>query len=419
MTHSVLLVAVAGLVTLALRAAPFLVLSGERKTPEFISYLGRVLPSAVMGMLVIYCLRNLGFEELSLWLPQLLCCGVVVLVHVLKRSTLLSILSGILAVIMIIATVFVGMFDNTVALFVANTFWELENEDPNAVYYKEDFASQEDRVAKGYELVKQVEGEGAALLYNENGALPLDKGASVSLFSTSSVNIVYGGTGSANVDSTKADTLKSALEKAEFKVNTTLWDFYLTGDGSQFVRDSGGFTSSAAVGEAPVDAYTEDVLGSVKSYGDAAIVTLSRVGGEGADLEFITTNYLALDDNEKAMMQMLKDLKDKGDIKKIIVLINSSNPLQVDFMKNNEYSVDSVLWIGGVGISGINAVADILAGDINPSGGLVDTYCYDNYSSPAMKNFIPTVYEGYTEGVIPANASTYMIYKEGIYVGYK
>ncbi|MBQ4651797.1 MAG: AzlD domain-containing protein [Oscillospiraceae bacterium] len=94
MTHSVLLVAVAGLVTLALRAAPFLILGGERKTPEFISYLGRVLPSAVMGMLVIYCLRNVSFAAVSNWLPQLLCCGVVVLVHVLKRSTLLSIVCG-------------------------------------------------------------------------------------------------------------------------------------------------------------------------------------------------------------------------------------------------------------------------------------------------------------------------------------
>lgn len=106
MTHSVLLVAVAGLVTLALRVAPFLVLSGERKTPEFISYLGRVLPSAVMGMLVIYCLRNLDFAELSLWLPQLLCCGVVVLVHVLKRSTLLSILSGTVCYMLLVQHVF-------------------------------------------------------------------------------------------------------------------------------------------------------------------------------------------------------------------------------------------------------------------------------------------------------------------------
>ena len=327
--------------------------------------------------------------------------------------------SGVLAVILIVATVFVGMFDNTVALFVGDTFWKLENEDPNAVYYESDFANEEERVARGYELVKQVEGEGAALLTNENGALPLGKDVNVSLFSTSSVNFVYGGTGSANVDSSKSDNLKSALEKAGINVNQSLWDFYLTGEGSAYVRDGGGFTSGAAVGEAPWSAYTPEVLDSVASYGDAAIVTLSRVGGEGVDLNFQTVNYLELDETEKEMMSNLAQLKADGVIKKIIVLVNSSNPLELDFLKNNEYSVDATLWVGGVGVTGINAVAEILAGDINPSGSLVDTYCYDNYSSPAMKNFVPTTYEGYAEGIIPENASTYMIYQEGIYVGYK
>ncbi len=333
--------------------------------------------------------------------------------------SILTTISGVLAVILVIAAVVVSMFDNTIALFFKDTFWRLKNEDPNAIYYESDFATDEERIKKGYELVKQVEAEGAALLMNNNNALPLGKNANVSLFSTSSVSIVYGGTGSANVDASKCDNLKVALEKAGIKVNGTLWDFYLTGEGSKYVRDGGGFTSGAAVGEAPWSAYTEDVLNSVSSYGDAAIVVLSRVGGEGVDLNFQTVNYLELDDNEKDMMKNLAELKKKGTIKKIVVLINSSNPLEVDFLKNNEYNVDSTLWIGGVGVSGINAVAEILAGDINPSGSLVDTYCYDNFSSPAMQNFIPVTYEGYKEGDIPANASTYMIYQEGIYVGYK
>ena len=331
----------------------------------------------------------------------------------------LTAISSPLLVIFIAASIVVGMFDNTVALFTGDTFWELENADSSAVYYEEDFATQEERVAKGYELAKQVEAEGAALLYNENKALPLGSGAKVSLFSTSSVSLVYGGTGSANVDASKADNLRSAMEKAGFQVNAKLWDFYLTGEGSAYQRISGGFTGSSAVGEAPWNVYTQDVLDSVASYGDAAIVTLSRVGGEGADLDFVATNYLALDPVEQEMLSNLKKLKDAGTVKKIVVLLNSSNPIQVDFMQENPYGVDAVLWIGGVGISGINAVAEILAGTINPSGSLVDTYCYDNYSSPAMQNFIPTTYEGYVAGMIPENASTYMIYQEGIYVGYK
>ena len=333
--------------------------------------------------------------------------------------SILTCVSALIAIILVVALVVCTMFDNTIALFVGDNFWTLENEDPNAVYFTSDFANQEERLDRGYELVKQVEAEGAALLYNADGALPLGTTANVSLFSTSSVNLVYGGTGSANVDASKADNLKSALEKAGLHVNQALWDFYLTGEGSKYARVSGGFTGSSAVGEAPWSAYTSDVLGSLSSYGDAAIVTLSRVGGEGADLDFVATNYLALDANEKDMLANLAQLKKDGTIKKIVVLVNSSNPLQMDFMKNNEYGVDAVLWIGGVGITGINAVAEILAGTVNPSGSLVDTYCFDNYSSPAMKNFVPTTYTGYAAGLIPENASTYMIYQEGIYVGYK
>lgn len=143
----------------------------------------------------------------------------------------------------------------------------------------------------------------------------------------------------------------------------------------------------------PWDVYTDEVKDSVAQYGDAAIVTLSRVGGEGADLSYGEVNYLALDENEKAMLQNVAEMKKNGTVKKTIVLINSANALQVDFLKNNEYDIDAALWIGDVGISGINAVAEILTGKVNPSGSLVDTYCYDNFSAPAMWNFTPTTYE--------------------------
>ena len=345
----------------------------------------------------------------------------------------LSILSAPLAIIFTALLIVVSMFDNTVALFVGGTFWELENEDPGAVYYESDFASEADRTAKGAELVKQVEAEGASLLTNEDEALPLAKGSKVSLFSTSSVNIVYGGTGSANVDASKCDNLKTALEKEGFSVNQTLWDFYETGDAAEYTRGNAGAVvqdsatasgyGSAEIVEAPWSLYSEDVLGSVEEYGDAAIVVLSRIGGEGADSYFDHElgdgkNYLALNQEEKDMMAGIKAMKDAGTIDKIVVLINTSNALQVDFLQNNEYGVDATLWIGGVGQTGLNAVAEILDGTVNPSGSLPDTYCYDNYSSPAMQNFTPVVYDGDTTQ-IPEHADTYMVCQEGIYVGYK
>ena len=344
----------------------------------------------------------------------------------------LSIISAPLAIIFAIVMVICNMFDNTVALFVGGTFWELENEDPNYIYYEGDFATEEERTAAGEALVEQVEEEGAALLMNEEKALPLASGAKVSLFSTSSVNIVYGGTGSANVDTTKCDNFKTALEKEGFEVNGTLWDFYekgaakdySRGNAGAFVQDSAASTyGGAEIVEAPWKLYTKDVLASVENYGDAAIVVLSRIGGEGADSYFDHTlgdgkNYLALNKDERDMMAGIKELKDAGKVDRIIVLINTSNALQLDFLKNNEYGVDAAMWIGGVGQTGINAVAKILNGTVNPSGSLVDTYCYDNYAHPVMKNFTPIVYEGDTS-LIPEHADTYMLYQEGIYVGYK
>ncbi len=333
----------------------------------------------------------------------------------------MSIFSAIFAIVFIVIFVFCSMFDNTLAARMGGTFWKLENEDENAQYYTSDFDSVDDMVAYGEDLCQRVEAEGATLLMNENNALPLKEGSKVSTFSNSSVNLVYGGTGSGNIDASTADTWKDALEKSGFSVNEKLWNFYESGDGSSYGSDRGGVVTktSATTSEVPWNVYTDDVKKSVEKYGDAALAMISRVGGEGSDASYAEDNYLALDENEKEMLSNLAQMKKDGKIKKVVLLINSANALQVDFLKDNTYDIDAALWIGDVGISGINAVADILAGKVNPSGSLVDTYCYDNYSSPAMANFTPVQYEGYKEGLIPDSADTYMVYQEGIYVGYK
>ena len=342
-----------------------------------------------------------------------------------KHITPWKILAIICAVVMIVSiplSILLQKFDNTMAARFGGSFWKLQNEDANAQYYTSDFNSAEEMVNYGLALTQQVEVEGAALLMNNNNALPLAADAKVSTFSSSSVNLVYGGTGSGNIDASTADTLRTALEKVGVTVNPTLWDFYTVGAGKDYARSKSGMvaTSSEVTAEVPWDVYTDEVKDSVAQYGDAAIVTLSRVGGEGADLSYGEVNYLALDENEKAMLQNVAEMKKNGTVKKTILLINSANALQVDFLKNNEYDIDAALWIGDVGISGINAVAEILTGKVNPSGSLVDTYCYDNFSAPAMWNFTPTTYEGYVEGGdVSAKAKSYMIYQEGIYVGYK
>ena len=94
--HAALLIAIMSLVTIALRGLPFLLLKGRKQIPGTILYLGKVLPSAALGMLVVYCLRDLQLTAPLPGLAQLLACLAVVLVQVLKRSTILSILAGTL-----------------------------------------------------------------------------------------------------------------------------------------------------------------------------------------------------------------------------------------------------------------------------------------------------------------------------------
>ncbi len=106
MTHAALIIAVAGAVTLLLRFLPFLIFGGKRETPPFIVYLGKVLPYAIMGMLVIYCLRGISFSAAANFLPELIACAVVVLAHVWKRNTLLSIISGTVCYMLLVQVVF-------------------------------------------------------------------------------------------------------------------------------------------------------------------------------------------------------------------------------------------------------------------------------------------------------------------------
>ena len=333
----------------------------------------------------------------------------------------LTFLSLPLAIISIIVLVVATVFDNTVAIFFGGTFWELENVSEDAQYFTKDFPNREDNKNYGRYIAEMVEAEGAVLLCNKDAALPLRQGARVSLLSNSSVNPIYGGTGSGNIDASEATSFKDAMEDEGFAVNETLWKFYEEGPGSIYKREEGGMVAHASqvVSEVPWDKYTEDVKGSLENYGDAAIVMISRVGGEGVDLDFTETNYLELDENERNMLSAITTMKKAGTIDKIIVLINSANALQMDFMQDEGFDIDAALWIGDVGIRGTEAVCKLLAGTISPSGSLPDTYVYDNYSAPAMVNNVATKYRGVTKNVIPEKASYYMIYQEGIYVGYR
>ena len=382
------------------------------------------------------------------------------------RSVLraISIVLVVLFVIMIPVNIVLNMFDNTLSLlFKGNSFWELENKDSTAFYFSDDYNGDETaRLEAGNDLCYRVEAEGAVLLYN-NGALPLAEGSKVSTLSSNSVNLVYGGTGSGNVDASKALDLKEALEQSGLEVNPTLWKSYfkysffqklfklesdeLLYDRSSSAGESAVLAGQAGIAEAPVydsvtadgkeikSHYTKDIEDSLAVYGDAAIITFSRIGGEGYDCAFpgyvdnsgnvSEDNYLALSSVERDLLNYATSLRRSGVINNVIILLNCSNSIQLDFFNEKDengdlkYAIDAMLWVGGLGISGTEAVADILVGKVNPSGSLADTYLYNNLSSPAMLNYLAQSYE-LNDGVeVPDAISTYMVYQEGIYVGYK
>ena len=101
--HSVLIILVCATVTYLLRGIAFLIFGGKRKTPAFISWLGKVLPHAVMGMLLVYCLKDVSVTSFPFGLPELFACAIVVLLHIWKRNSLLSIGCGTVGYMVIVA----------------------------------------------------------------------------------------------------------------------------------------------------------------------------------------------------------------------------------------------------------------------------------------------------------------------------
>lgn len=357
-----------------------------------------------------------------------------------KLWTVLSAVFGGITAIMLAGTIVANIFYTSINAFLSCPTYKVVKGDSNADtdYYPDEWEGYNDWFER-YEqdLCERVEGEGAVLLKNENGALPLAANSKISFFSHSSVDLVYSGTGSGSVDTSTAPSLRKAFESRGFSVNDKLWAFYNTGAGSKYTRSVPALSSCTAQGdykvnEVPWSVYTNEVKESVASFGDAAIFVLSRSGGEGGDAARTTAvnegnngDYLALTTQEKEVLEQLKAYKAQGKIQKIILLINSSNAIQCNFIDDEAYAIDAALWIGGPGAYGTNAIADIFAGNVNPSGKLVDTFLKDNFSNPSLYNFGDCTYTNAAAvGLTDTNDASetnvnYVVYQEGIYVGYK
>ena len=315
----------------------------------------------------------------------------------LKAAIITTAVGGVLSIALIVGTVFAYQYQNLLDVYLTNS----------------DYSASED----SKKLCEDVANEGAVLLKNEDDALPLAANETdIALLGQNSVDFVYGGSGSGSVDTDQAPTLKTAFEREGYHVDETLWNFYTSGPGKSYRKttpDQAG-NGDFAVNEVPQNAYTNDVLNSLKN-DDVAVVSLGRSGGESADIP--TSNlktgytYLQIDQDERDLLKLACD-----NFEKVILVINSNNPIELGILEDEEYeNIKAAIWIGGVGQEGIYAIPNILKGDVNPSGRLVDTYAYDSKSAPSIQNLGD--YNISNSSVDRGNK--YLVYGEGIYVGYR
>ncbi len=310
-----------------------------------------------------------------------------------------------------------------------------DGEEVDSEYFKSDYSSTEEVKEFCDSVGKEVAQEGVVLLKNENNALPLSKGDKVSLLGQGAVNPNYASSGSSAASGVTYPDFADAFEEAGLSVNQTALNFYRTGAGSSYGRNTNYVRALGSsvyfVNECPYSEYDSDTIASIESYGDAAIVNFCRDSGEGSDISTSYSDgedgsYLSLTEEERSLLVGLTALKAEGKISKIIVMLNMAVIMETDFLFDDTISVDACLWIGNVGTNGIYGVTDVLMGNVNPSGHLNDTFLRDNFSSPAMASWslndnlmISQKYTNYSDYSLGSSQRNYIAYTEGIYVGYR
>lgn len=308
------------------------------------------------------------------------------------------------------------------------------SDEVTSVYPAQKATNKAEAFANAQEVNLKLAEEGFVLLKNENAALPMNKGARISVFSKNSVNLSYGGSGSGGFDTSNNKNLYESLNDAGFVTNPTLKNFYESSQSGP-VRTANssdldnGDNQKIATAETPQSKYTDAVKNSYADYSDAALVVITRIGGEGFDLPRYQgdsegavspdSHYLELDQNEIDLLTAVTD----GTFKRVVVVFNTPSSFEATFLKDSAYAafadkIDAAVWIGFTGSNGITALGEILNGDVNPSGRLVDTWAADFTKNPSFANFgtgcLPDTTDKYDGGMYYS-----VDYEEGIYVGYR
>lgn len=304
--------------------------------------------------------------------------------------------------------------------------------------YKSEFKTAKEAYEGLKEYAIRSSQETYALLKNENDALPLAKDAKITMFGMRSYAPVYGNTGGSVPDGKSTVEIFDAFAERGFQLNPSMLAAY-----EKFFEDKEWtkpqFGGGILPAYAEVTAYNDpceltlseleqlnpDYNSQYMQYGDAAIVVVGRVGGEGGDgyypgeagradgVETVTGNILSLSDEE---MEIIEEAKANFD--KVIVLVNATNPMELGNLQEDP-EIDAIMWIGYPGAYGFYGVADVLNGTVSPSAHLGDTFAKNSALAPAMANYGNIPWENADEFSETANVNSYLIEAEGIYSGYR
>lgn len=288
---------------------------------------------------------------------------------------------------------------------------------------------------KATELCTEIAEEGIVLLKNDSSLLPLKADANLNVFGWASTNPCYGGTGSGSLsDAYETVSLLKGLEDAGFKLNNALSDFY-----KEYRADRpsvGMWAQDWTLPEPVKTSYSQEMLSGAKSFSDTAMVVITRVGGEGADLPSDVSKVTYTDNSKDYKdfeagdhyLQLSKTEKDLVDLvcsnfDNVILVYNGANAMELGFL--NEYKqIKSAIWCPGTGQSGFEALGEIISGDVNPSGKTSDTFVKDLTKTPEYNNFGSFTYDNMADfsGKAFKGEDTYpsfVNYVDGIYVGYR
>ena len=301
-------------------------------------------------------------------------------------------------------------------------------EDLDLQYNKADYTAEE-MAAVEQALNEEIVGEGVVLLKNDDNNMPFEKGTTFSFFGHSS-QLIVGNTWftllqSMGMTPDPGTTLKNTFEERGFGVNETLWNFYDSGNGSGYGLGVGsvsyGDDEDFSINECPLDVLESEPGLLDSAQGTVPVFVWGRKVGEGRDMPRSMYNHTDIPEDQaksylepdSVELEILTYLNENFD--NVVLLVNSSAAMELGWVDQFE-NIKSIVYVPSVGNYGLYALADIFAGNINPSGRTVDTFAADALSSPAAQNYGDYQYVDENGEMTKYN---YVTYQEGIYVGYR